>query len=920
MPRKRTGTLPESLIMSKLNPPELDTRLVWRTTLIERLIGGTGRTKVISIVAAAGSGKSTLMAQLRSALHNSGCSTCWVSLDTDDDNPAAFATYFMAGLSALELPAAHRELALTGANPVRDFEALFDSLVAQLSTLRGESAIFLDDFHEIQDQRILRFINKLITHAPSSVRMIIASRSRLPLDLARHRVSGQLQVVEQEDLNFDSAQAADFLVHSHDLRLNPDDLTSLLATTEGWPAGLQLAALALRRHHGTTSELIRTFSGRDQDLVSYLAEAVLRSQPDAVRKFLLLTAPLRRMSAELCHAVSSHPNSAEMLGHLARSHLFVIALDREGQWYRYHHLFAEFLHNELMRSDPASIPQICDRAAQWCEEHGHTTEAIQYALDGGLYEKATDLIAKHAPTVSQVHGDHYTVLDWMRRLPEVYHNQRPEILLSDAWSRAFARDTGRAILLADSVVQKLRDGGHGWQLSDAERQYLQLLARVIRAIAKACADEIDECMALANELRRQIPGTAPFLIGSICNCISYCHFARREYEDSTRAAADAYLSAQRATSAYPAVWADFLQGLANVEMGRLRLAQEHGLRAEAAAKTVEGTAKNYTSALAALLNAQIATQRCEFDMADVEMETGRTFSALFGPLEPLLVAIRTHARIHAWRGDLDAARLVLMNGQDMALSTDQPRLFMSLAIEEASLQLRVGDVDAAQETIKRARLRDAPQLKSGAGGALQLLDVRLQLIERQSAAALRALGPLQHSHGEEASGNVALALRTLKAIALWQCDRSTEAVRELDRVLSAAAPEFHAYPIASCGAALLPVLRAIGERRAEVGTAADLLAKRRLERVLMALLSGEKPSRSAPHPEAVDFTAPLEALTSREVELLRLVDAGLANRQLANALLISEATVKWHLHNIYLKMGVRNRSAAAARARDLMLL
>lgn len=920
MPRKRPGTLPESLIMSKLNPPELDSRLVWRTTLIERLVASVSRTRVVSIVAAAGSGKSTLMAQLRSTLHDRGCGTCWISLDADDDSPAAFASYFMAGLGALELPVAQRELTLTDVNPVRDFEALFDSLVAQISTLRSESAIFLDDFHQIQDQCTLRFINKLITHAPSSVRVIIASRSQLPLDLARHRVSGQLQVVEQEDLNFDSAQAADFLVHSHDLRLPPDDLASLLASTEGWPAGLQLAALALRRHRGTTSELIRMFSGRDQDLASYLVEAVLNSQPEAVRKFLLLTAPLRRMSAELCHAVSGHPNSAGMLAHLARSHLFVIALDREGAWYRYHHLFAEFLLSELKRSDPESIPQTCSRAAQWCEEHAQTTEAIQYALDGGLYEKAADLIADHAPTVSQVHGDHYTVLDWMRRLPEIYHDQRPEILLSDAWSRAFARDTGRAIVLSDNVVQKLRDGDYGSQISDSQRQYLHLLARVIHAIAKACADEVEECMALATELRRQIPETDPFLIGSICNCISYCHFTRREYTKSAQVAADAYLSAHRATTAYPAVWADFLQGLASVEMGHLRTAQEHGLRAEAAAKAVQGTAKNYTSALAALLNAQIAIHRCEFDKADVEMETGRSFSALFGPLEPLLIAIRTEARIHAWRGDLPAARMVLMNGQDMALSTEQPRLFTSLATEEASLLLRTGDIDAAAETIKRARLRDEAQLRSGAVGALQLLDVRMQLLERESAAALRAMGPLQHAYRAETNGTVALTLRTLKAIGLWQCDRGAEAVRELDRVLSAAAPEFHAYPIAACGAALLPILRAIGERRADVSTDVDLQAKGQLERTLVALLSGKHSTRSAPHPKAVDLTAPVEALTSRELELLRLVDAGLANSQLGEALLISEATVKWHLHNIYLKLGVRSRSAAAARARDLMLL
>ncbi|WP_162932539.1 LuxR C-terminal-related transcriptional regulator [Solimonas sp. K1W22B-7] len=926
MSRKSTGALPESLITTKLNPPELDSRLISRKALVDRLLNGEARRTVISIVAAAGSGKSTLMAQLRQALRDGGVSTCWISLDADDDSPAAFATYFISALAALDMPVAQRELALQRANPARDFEVLFDNLIAQISALRGESAIFLDDFQHIRDERVLRFINKLIAHAPPSVRTIIASRARLPLDLARQRISGQLAEVEQDELNFDSTQAADFLLRSHELSLQPEDLATLLTTTEGWPTGLQLAALALRRHRGPASELINQFSGRDKDLTSYLVEAVLRSQPEAVRKFLLLTAPLRRMSPDLCQAASGHPNSAEMLAYLARSNLFVIALDRNEQWYRYHHLFAEFLQNELKRSNPEAFLQVCDHAAQWCEAQGQTTEAIQYALDGHRYEKASDLIADRAPMVSQAHGDHYTILDWMRRLPAPYHERRPEIGLSHAWSRAFSRDTDLAMALTDRVLQRLRDDNDGWRLSEAERHRLKLLARVIQAIAKACSDEIEECISRSQELRKQIPESEPFLIASICNCIGYSHFARREFESSARAAADAYLYGHRAGAAYATVWADFLHGVADVELGRLRTAQEHGHRAENVAGTESGTAKSYSAALAALLNADISTQRCEFDQAKTYMETGRSFTALFGPLEPLLVAIRNDARIHAWRGDLDAARRVLMQGQDTALSTSQPRLFLNLAIEEVTLQLRAGDISGALQTAQRARLRDDSSSvrnadsSRGSRDALQLMEARLLLAEDNPEGALRCLNLLQNSPAAKAGGGVNLTQRTLKAVALWQSDRGAEAVRELDRALSLGTPELHTYPIASAGRALLPILQAIDQRRADTAAGGDLQAKRDMEGRLISLLTGEKPNRGGTHPDAVDPGISSEALTLREIELLRLVEAGLANRQLADALLISEATVKWHLHNIYSKIGVRNRTAAATRARELTLI
>ena len=924
MPKKPEGALPQSLIATKLYPPQLDSRLVSRKVLFDGLIGD-GHRSVLSIVAAAGSGKSTLMAQLHRVLSDSGLRTCWLSLDADDDSPSSFATYFMSAFSILEVPTARSQLALQRTNPVRDVEALFNSLIVQISAFRDESAIFIDDFQHITDARILSFLNRLITHIPPSVRLIIASRARLPLDLARPRVSGQLSEIEQDDLNFDAVQAADFLRRSHELELAPNDLATLLDTTEGWPVGLQLAALALRRHRGPASELIKKFSGRDKDLTSYLVESVLQSQPEGVRKFLLRTAPLRRMSPDLCHAASGHPNSGEMLAYLARSNLFVIALDRNGQWYRYHHLFAEFLQNELRRTDPEMFQLVCDKAVEWCEDNGQTTEAIQYALEGCRNEKASDLIADHAPSVALTQGDHYTILDWMRRLPEAYHARRPEIFLSYAWTLAFSRDTDRAIELTDRVLLKLRDGDSDWKVTDAERHYMRLLARVIQAIAKACSDQIEDCMSRSLELRRQIPESEPFLIAAICNAISYSYFARREYENSARAAADGYLYGHRAGGVYATIWADFLHGLADIELGRLRTSQEHARRAESNAQT-EGPEVSYSAALAALVNAEIATQRCEFDKAKEFMEVGRSCMALFGPVEPLLIAIRNEARIHAWGGDIEPARRVLMQGQDTALSAGRPRLFLSLAIEEATLQLNVGNLAGALETAQRARLSDdksalhAFDACRSLRDALQFLEARMLIAGDKAPAALRLLGLLQQSPGAQMHGSMHLSVKAVKAIALWQCGRIAEAVRELDRALSAAAPEFHAYPIFAAGRALLPVLRAIKERRSTSPVIGDLALKCNLEDWLLTLLSGEKPSRAEVHANAVESDGASEALTSREVELLKLVEAGLANRQLADALLISEATVKWHLHNIYGKIGVRNRMAAAARARGLMMI
>lgn len=915
----------DSLIATKLVPSAMDRRMVSREALFCSYLDWESMPSVFSIVAGAGSGKSTLMAQLHHSLVGQGVNTCWLSLDADDDSPAVFAVYFLSALSTVDPSLVREDLAALRSNPERDFDVLFDSLVGRLSVLDRRTTVFMDDFQHITHSRVLQFLNRLLAHLPVSLRLVIASRSKLPLDLARLRVAGKLSAIDQEQLNFDVAQAAAFLKRYHDLELAPDELNTLLATTEGWPTGIQLAALALRRHSGPPSELIKTFSGRDKDLTHYLVETVLRSQPEPVRAFLLKTSPLRRMSPDLCRATSGHPNSEEMLDHLERFNLFVISLDRNGQWYRYHHLFAEFLQNELRRSVPDEYRAVCESAAEWCDANGLTTEAIQYALDAENYDKATDLIARHSPHLSQFHGDHYTVLDWMRRLPEKYHNRRPESLLAHAWSRTFSRDTRRAMQLTEQVLAGLEPGPDlRWHLDELERQSLQRRARVIQAVIQAAADDMEDCFALATELRTTLPKSESFLIGTVHNCLSLCHFSRGQFESSARDAAEAYQHGRRAGAVFPTVWADFLQGMAAVELGRLNVAHEAGERAQSSARGV-GSRQSYGVGLSGLINAEVATQRCDFDKTREFLLDGGAFKEVFGPAEPVLAAIRNEARVHAWDRKLDSACLVLQHGQNTAFMTLHPRLYMALAIEEATLQLIAGNLSGAKKTSERARLFEETEssrilrwhrpLRS----ALQLLEARLHIAQGAPHIAIRILTLLQQAKDALSQGCLMLSVTAVRAVALWEADRRGDAARELDRALTIAAPEFHLYPIASAGTGLLPVLKAIIERRTEQIAGSRFEQKVELQRRLFLFLRGENAMQGGAASKPTSLPKMMVPLTGRETELLRLVHTGLANRQLADALLVSEATVKWHLHNIYEKMGVRSRSAAAARAREMQL-
>ena len=916
---------PAGFIETKLNAPAVGDRFISRRPLFKDFMASPDR-NVLSVVAAAGSGKSTLLSELYQALVAEQVPSCWLSLDAEDDSPASFATYLIAALGTLNQGRHPDTLNLPRANPARDFEPLFNDIVAMISALQAPVAIFLDDLQNLRDEQLLRFLNKLLHRLPPCVKVAFASREVPLIDLARLRVAGRLLEVQQGDLSFSTSDARTFLARVHDLELDEQDLSALISTTEGWPTGLQLAALALRRHRGPPRDLIERFSGRDTDLTDYLMEAVLNGQPESVRNFLLKTSPLSRMSPELCRAASGDPRAGEMLTHLSRANLFVLSLDRQGSWYRYHHLFSDFLRHALRRANPESYREVCANAADWCERSGLMTEAIQYALDGEHFDRACDLIAAHAPALSQTHGDHYTVLEWMRRLPAAFHERRPEILLSHAWSRAFSRDAALSQALCERALTLLDEDKEGWPSEESERAYHRLLALVIQVMAKGTEDAIDDSLAQGIELRKRLDDRQPFLAASVCNTISYCHLTRRELERSGRAAEDAARFGQLADMYYATVWADFLHGLVDIERGNLSTAEFHARRANASTRAEGEAARNYTVSMASLLSAEIAIQRCDYARATEYVSLARTFSALFGPLEPLLLAIRCESRITAWKGDRERARRILTDGQDMAIGTHQERLFINLAIEEARLMLDQGDLAEAVAVASRARLLDDEIAESGTclyqgeHEALGLLRIRMDLAHGKVDSALRQITRIHHGLHVERRTSLEQSLKALKAIALWKSQRHNEALRELDKALAIAAPEQHALPLVLAGPDLLPVLDAIRERRTEAPAAAEMVARRSLETLLVATLAHDRSVGRTTHADAVEDVLVLEPLTSREIELLRLVEAGLANRQLADTLLIPEGTVKWHLHNIFSKIGVRNRTAAATRARELNLM
>ena len=575
MPQNRTPG--DSLIWTKLHAPGWDGAGVHRLDLIDRICS-VDTQSLLSIVAAAGSGKSTIMSQILHRVSEKGFSTAWVSLEGEDNDPAAFSAYLSAALARMADETPGHSGALRLDSSAGDVEALFEVMLARMTTLPFPAVIFFDDFQHISDPTIVRFVDRLIARAPDNLKLVIASRTQLPLELGRLRVSGRLCEVEQEHLNFGVGEATHFLRDSHGIELSLSDLSRLMEATEGWVAGLQLAALALRRSKGSESQLIAEFSGRDRDLMSYLAETVLQAQPVSVRRFLLDTAPLRRMCPALCEAVSEHPKCGQMLALLDQQKLFLIALDRSGNWFRYHHLFGDFLQKLLHDSEPERHREICEKAARWCEAQGLITEAIQYSLDAGQFERAANMIADHGIRVAVHMGDHYTILDWMRRLPQPFQMLRPEIKLSHAFSLAFSRHVEQPLKLCREIDAELAKPAEEacWTLAPGSHESLASLSQVCQAIAAGSADDLSRCHDLGLSLTERGADIDPAIMGSAANCVSYGSFANGDYARAVEYADMAVRDGQKAGAGYVSVWGHFLYGIAELEQGKVLSASRHG--------------------------------------------------------------------------------------------------------------------------------------------------------------------------------------------------------------------------------------------------------------------------------------------------------------------------------------------------------
>ncbi len=901
----------DSLVSTKLRPFQARPKLVARPRLTEKLEREPAR-KLTLISAPAGFGKTTLLVEwLRERAGGEG-SVAWLSLDEGDNDPTRFLSYLVAALQAIEEGIGEGVLsALRSPEPPR-VENITAALINELATLPEELTLVLDDYHLIDSEPVHGLVSFLLERLPSNVHLVISSRINPPLPLARLRARGQIMEIDAADLSFAPEEAAAFLKVTMGLNLSVGDVAVLEERTEGWIAGLQLAALSMRDRQDV-SAFVEAFSGSHRDVLDYLAEEVLEGQPGHVREFLLQTSILDHLSGALCDALTCRSDSREMLEELERENLFVIALDEERSWYRYHHLFADFLRSRLERESPGRIKELHCRAAEWYEQNGWISDAVGHALAAEDHERASDFVERVIGE-TWFRGEVMTLLGWLEVLPERAKRRRPRLLLEHATALMWVgRLEGVESLVreAELIVDAAAEGSNEGPPSSVENIHGRYLLGYAAATRAWHANLLGDPQSGIQFARRALallpddPRPRTFAAFSLAAAYSFVG----NFEAASAAFAETAELGFAAGHDYLTLEAMGYHAELQMARGRLReadviLRRALGFAAERGDVSLPATGEVYV-ALGELLY-----EWDDLASAEARLTEGVQLAERTGQLGSLIDGYVSLSRLKQAQGDSGGALEAAREAERLARSAGVGQFTVEAAAWKSRLHLARGELAAATSEWEQVSVGDDdPAFVREIG---QLARARLLAARGEHDEALRIRADLREAAQAAGRTGWEIEILALEALALQAQGKRERAVRTLAQALALAEPEGYVRTFVDEEAEMAALLSEVLEAQQRHRLAPDVPAYylRKLSAALErdAFLTAT-PGAGLPEP-----------LSERELEVLTLVAAGKTNQVIARELFVALSTVKTHIKNIYGKLEARNRTQALARARELELL
>ena len=898
------------LLATKLHMPASRPGQVLRPRLTARLDEGLAQGLILAS-APAGYGKTVLLADwARRGEHP----VAWLSLDAGDNDPARFWRHAVAALDRARPGTGERVAPLLGPPAPTSFLGLVTALI---NGLAGEEALLvLDDYHVISAQQVHESLSFLVEHRPAGICVVLATRSDPPLSLARLRARGQLTEIRVAELRFTPAEAGNLLQHAGSA-LPDASVAALAARTEGWAAGLALAALSLRGHDDAAA-FVAAFTGSHRYVLDYLAEEVLERQDKELRTFLLETSVLDRLSGPLCDAVTGRAGSQPLLEAAERAGLFLIPLDEVRGWWRYHHLFADLLRARLQQEQPGRLGQLHRNAAAWCEEHGLADDAVGHAVAAGETLWAARIIERHFDTVYYWRSEGATIRRWVSALPPDLARSRPRLLLVQALMTATGGNLGAVEPLL-GAAERVAAGAAEEPFEPTAGRAGSMLVNVPALIAlhrsylAQLRGDAESTAAFAQRVLAELGG-GERLVESLAQWnLAVAEWLRGRLAAAERAFASSIAAWRTVGQRTLAAYGGYQLGQVQQAQGRLDAADRTCLRAlEFAA--LPGQPAPPTAGPAYVGLAEVAYQRNELDTALRQATDGIALSRRFVYSAPLAAGLMTLAWTREAMGD-PAGALEAM-GEAGEASPGPAGPLNPVSAQRARLLLTQGDVAGVARWAQENGLGpdDEPDYSREPG---HLVLARILLAQDRPGQALALLGRLHAAAAAQNRAGGLIETGALRGLALAATGDEASAVTALTGALMLACPQGYVRVFADEGAPMAALLGRliVGQRSGQAAAGVPFGYLARLQR---AFAAGPPAPGSGRDTAAVPGL--IDPLTSRELEVLEMLAAGRSNQAIAGELVVTLDTVKKHVGHVLGKLGAANRTEAVARARELNLL
>jgi LuxR family transcriptional regulator, maltose regulon positive regulatory protein len=899
------------LLRTKLFIPRPRKNLVSRSRLVDCLNTGSDR-KLTLIAAPAGFGKTTLLSEW---IPQSPCCVTWLSLDDADNDPVKFWAYFIRSLQELRPDLGESALDLLQALQTSQITSVITSLINDIASFPDMFAVVLDDYHVIDSPAIHQGLTFLIDHLPTNMHLVITTRVDPPLPLARMRVQDKLTEIRANDLRFTVDESASFLRQVMGFDLSADEVAALETRTEGWIAGLQIAALSMRDRDDLFS-FIQAFSGSHRHILGYLADEVLDQQTQQTLNFLLQTSVLGRLCGPLCDTITGESGGQIILESLEHANLFIIPLDDESKWYRYHHLFAEVLQARLLKDHPELLPELHLRASEWYESEGFVAEAVGHALAAGTVEQAARLIERYR-WVLLGRGEAYTLRRWLDTLQPESFRSRPGLSLAYAWTLSLLEQPEAIetrLLDAESALAELDSGST--QPDTEDKNTIRGEIATLRAEVALSQLDVSGAITLCRQALRLLPEANQMMRGVTTYFLGHGERRKGNMLEAERAYVAASNLGLQTDNLLLALHA--LSNLTSVQIAQGRLEEA----ARTSHKILEITAERQrqswpVAGLAYQGLGRLYYEWNELETANRYLRQGIEYGENGGLIgleinSRNMLAFTLEAQGHSNDADEMLKEVAVINERN-----HHPIYTAEAAAWEARLRLRQGRLEPGIVWADSCGLNvnDLNIPYSRAEEYLTLARVCIARGRLEGVAGM--LERLQRSAEDDKRNGDRLEIVLQKALLLQARNHTTQAVQLLEPIIALAEPEGFIRSFVDEGEPMrLLLLELQSTLKKKIGSETEggvIHLFRYIQEVLTAF------SQPAPLAASRQDLTP-EPLSERELDILRLIAAGRSNQEIAGILVIAVSTVKTHINNLYGKLGTNRRTEAIAIARQRGLL